>query len=260
MIAQFAERLSNIGRTIKLTADKATADQISTAHASAFRLGPITVEPALRQITGTRSETLELRSMQVLVILAMANGRIVSRDDPVRQCWEGRIVGDDPVNRVIGRLRKLANEHGGVALRIETITKVGYRLIGAVALMPSTTPQPLAVDGAHNFTTAAPDRLNAIMMRLTSEAPVAKRATVAELRVSRRAAIARGSWRAGGCGWRQLGVAQAGRRCCVEPDSGYELFQHVGRSGPDLLLRRNRRGIARCAFADRDPGHRQGVN
>ena len=50
-----------------------TADQISLAHASAFRLGPIKVEPALRQITGTRFETLAPRVMQVLVVPAMAN-------------------------------------------------------------------------------------------------------------------------------------------------------------------------------------------
>lgn len=125
-----------------------TSDQIDLAHASAFRLGPFTVEPALRQITATRSETLEPRVMQVLVVLAMANGAIVSRDDLVRQCWEGRIVGDDAINRVIARLRKLAEDHGDGALRIETITKVGYRLVGPVALMQKLPHRPLLVEAA----------------------------------------------------------------------------------------------------------------
>ena len=124
-----------------------SADQINLAHASAFRLGPVAVEPALRQISGVSSETLEPRVMQVLVVLAMANGAIVARDDLVRQCWEGRIVGDDAINRVIARLRKLTKDHGKGALQIETINKVGYRLIGAVALMPSAPPKPLDVEG-----------------------------------------------------------------------------------------------------------------
>ena len=123
-------------------------DQIDLAHAVPFRLGPLMVEPPLRQITAARSETLEPRVMQVLVVLAMANGAIVSRDDLVRQCWEGRIVGDDSINRVIARLRKLVEDHGDGAVRIETITKVGYRLIGAVVLtIPSQRP-PLASETA----------------------------------------------------------------------------------------------------------------
>jgi TolB-like protein len=138
-----------------------TPNQIDLAHAPAFRLGPVSVEPALRQVTTTHSETLEPRVMQVLVVLAMANGRIVSRDDLVRACWEGRIVGDDSISRVIARLRKFAKEHGEDVLRIETITKVGYRLIGPVvyasasqnAPLPSATP---AVAATPHIATPSP--------------------------------------------------------------------------------------------------------
>jgi DNA-binding winged helix-turn-helix (wHTH) protein/tetratricopeptide (TPR) repeat protein len=135
------------GHLASLQRDMSMPDQIDLARASAFRLGPIMVEPALRQVTAARSETLEPRVMQVLVVLAMANGGIVSRDDLVRQCWEGRIVGDDSITRVIARLRKLADEHGDGAFRIETITKVGYRLIGSVVLTAPAARPPLASEG-----------------------------------------------------------------------------------------------------------------
>jgi TolB-like protein/Flp pilus assembly protein TadD len=120
--------------------------QIALAHALPFRLGGMVVEPALRQVAVAQSEveTLEPRVMQVLVVLALANNGIVSRDDLVHQCWEGRVVGDDAINRVIGRLRKLTDKHGDGAVRIETITKVGYRLVGPVALIASRRPAPLA--------------------------------------------------------------------------------------------------------------------
>jgi TolB-like protein/DNA-binding winged helix-turn-helix (wHTH) protein/Flp pilus assembly protein TadD len=121
------------------------SEQIDLAHASAFRLASLVIEPGLRQVIDAHSkaETLEPRVMQVLVVLAMANGSIVSRDDLVRQCWEGRIVGDDSINRVIGRLRRLAEEKGRGEFHIETITKVGYRLIGRIELIAGGQPAPL---------------------------------------------------------------------------------------------------------------------
>lgn len=66
--------------------------------------------------------------MQVLVMLAGAVGSIVSRDELTDGCWEGRIVGEDAINRVISRLRKVADGIGAGSFRIETVTKVGYRL------------------------------------------------------------------------------------------------------------------------------------
>ena len=123
---------------------------INLAHVAPFQLAEMVVEPALCRVNMVNGaqESLEPRVMQVLVVLAMANGGIVSRDDLLRQCWEGRIVGDDAINRVIVRLRKLVEKYGAGAARIETITKVGYRLIGQVALVASRRPTPLGAVGA----------------------------------------------------------------------------------------------------------------
>ncbi len=120
--------------------------QIDLARAAPFRLGPIKVEPALRQVSTTTvsAETLEPRVMQVLVVLAAAGGDIVSRDELIRQCWDGRIVGEDSISRVIARLRRLADERGDGSFRIETIAKVGYRLIGPVSPVDSPAPRGLA--------------------------------------------------------------------------------------------------------------------
>jgi DNA-binding winged helix-turn-helix (wHTH) protein/Flp pilus assembly protein TadD len=90
----------------------------------------LNVHPSYRQLEWQgRSETLEPRVMQVFVALARANGRILARDDLVETCWAGRIVGEDAINRTLSRLRGalLALDARGFA--IETITKVGYRLI-----------------------------------------------------------------------------------------------------------------------------------
>ena len=67
--------------------------------------------------------------MQVLVALAGANGEILSRDDLIQACWEGRIVSENAIDRVISKLRRLAETVAGGSFHIETITKVGYRLL-----------------------------------------------------------------------------------------------------------------------------------
>lgn len=109
------------------------------AREQPFALGPVRVEPATRQVTypGSQSETLEPRVMEVLVALHRAQGAILSRDDLTAECWHGTVVGEDAIQRVIQRLRKAAERSNG-AFRIETITKVGYRLIADGTMQSAT--------------------------------------------------------------------------------------------------------------------------
>ncbi|WP_374388768.1 winged helix-turn-helix domain-containing protein [Sandaracinobacter sp.] len=102
-------------------------DRIDLASEPPFDLGGVHVIPALLQVEWDGSSlTLEPRVMQVLVALAQSAGRVVSRSELVDRCWDGRIVGENAIQRVISRIRHLAAEVGGFEL--ETITKVGYRL------------------------------------------------------------------------------------------------------------------------------------
>lgn len=104
--------------------------RVDLAHEQEFTLGCLTVAPSRRELAradGAR-EVIEHRVMQVLVALAKANGAIVTRDELVLCCWDGRVVGDDAINRVIGRLRKSAEGIGAGSFRIETVTRIGHRL------------------------------------------------------------------------------------------------------------------------------------
>jgi TolB-like protein/DNA-binding winged helix-turn-helix (wHTH) protein/Flp pilus assembly protein TadD len=107
--------------------DSEAAQVIDLARADAFVLGPLKVTPSILEVaSGDKRETLEPRIMQVFVALARRRGEVVSRDELIRDCWDGRAVGDDAINRCIARLRRLAEAEGGFA--IETIPRVGYRL------------------------------------------------------------------------------------------------------------------------------------
>lgn len=108
-------------------------DPIELANQPLFLIGSVEVEPArLRVRRGAATETLEPRVMQVLVALAQADGRVVSRDELVERCWDGRIVGENALHRVISRLRHLAATLGGFEL--ETVNRVGYLLRPASVL------------------------------------------------------------------------------------------------------------------------------
>lgn len=100
------------------------------SKAERFAVGPLTVDPPTRRIgNGARDAMLEPRVMRVLVALAAAERKVLSRDDLIELCWDGQIVGDNAVNRVISRLRQTFAELAGDEVRLETITKVGFRLV-----------------------------------------------------------------------------------------------------------------------------------
>jgi len=105
---------------------------IDLAHVRPFRLGDAEVRPASREVVrGEQSEVLEPLVMQVLIALASARGEILSRDDLIEACWGGRAVTDDAINRVVSRLRALGRAFE--TFEVETITKVGFRLVGQVS-------------------------------------------------------------------------------------------------------------------------------
>ncbi len=168
--------------------------RIMLAKEAPLRVGRVVVDPAARTVIGVdgQSERLEPRVMQVLVQLARADGGVVSRDDLIECCWEGRIVGDDSINRVISRLRKVAAERGG-GFGIETIARVGYRLIGEIAPVahpePAGSEQPPALTLIRGFDTRR-RRFWAMLAGVGALATVAMTGLAAEAARARAAARA----------------------------------------------------------------------
>jgi TolB-like protein/DNA-binding winged helix-turn-helix (wHTH) protein/tetratricopeptide (TPR) repeat protein len=104
--------------------------RINLAETSDFDLGGLRVSPAHRQVSmAGECRELEPKVAQVLIALASASPAVVSRDKLVEQCWDGRIVGDDALNRCIVALRHLAREFSPEPFAIETVPRVGYSLL-----------------------------------------------------------------------------------------------------------------------------------
>ena len=105
---------------------------IVLAREPTFRIGEAEFRPATREVIfAGRTSIIEPRVMQLLIALHRASGAVVSRDDLVQCCWDRRIVSEDAINRVVSRLRAVAENEAGGQFRIETSTKVGYRQVSA---------------------------------------------------------------------------------------------------------------------------------
>lgn len=111
--------------------DDLTLPRIFLAAIPDFDLGGMRIRPARRQVCASAEDCREIepRVMQVLVALARAGGEIVSRDELIEACWDGRIVGDDSINRCMVALRRLAKSIDPQPFAIETVARVGYCLV-----------------------------------------------------------------------------------------------------------------------------------
>jgi DNA-binding winged helix-turn-helix (wHTH) protein/tetratricopeptide (TPR) repeat protein len=110
-----------------------------------FPLGDRIVRPHLNRIDGPGgSMPVEPRVMEVLVCLAGHRGRVVSKEELVREVWGGRFVSDDVVWRSIGELRRALGDDSRSPTFIRTVPKRGYLLAAVENGHGSPTPAPEA--------------------------------------------------------------------------------------------------------------------
>ena len=115
---------------IEVPGAKNPSGRIELGEIADFDLGGVRVSPARREVSlNSARRELEPKVAQVLVALAAARPHVVSRDRLIEQCWDGRIVGDDALNRCIVALRHLAREFSPPPFAIETVARVGYCMI-----------------------------------------------------------------------------------------------------------------------------------
>lgn len=124
------------------------SDAIDLVSHAAFRLGDLLVDPPLRRLAGPLGETaIEPRVMQVLLALVETEGQVQTREALVRRCWAGLFVGEDSLTRAIGEIRRALRQAGSSNVRLETISKAGYRLVVEGETRPAPpVPPPARAD------------------------------------------------------------------------------------------------------------------
>lgn len=116
---------------------------LNRLHGLDFQLGPWLVHPRRNCLEGEGTTVhLEPKVMQVLLLLAERSGETVTRDELIADVWMGAIVTDEVVTRAISALRKALQDDFRNPRYIETLPKLGYRL------MPHVVPVVPGGDGA----------------------------------------------------------------------------------------------------------------
>ena len=76
---------------------------------------------------------LSERQLDVLLMLVLRAGQIVSKEDLLEAGWKDVAVGDNSLEQVISSLRRLLGVHANRAAYIETVPRRGYRFSAVVA-------------------------------------------------------------------------------------------------------------------------------
>ena len=120
-----------------------------------LRVAGLTIDPVLRRISGPGGEApVEPLVMQLFLHLIDGQGEVLQRRELFHHLWGKAQVGDDSLNRLVGGLRKALEHTGGGAVQIETVPRLGYRLIVEPAVaseVPSTTRRSLIAAGASSL-------------------------------------------------------------------------------------------------------------
>ena len=122
-------------------------DSLLTQSNLRLRIGEHVVDVgALRIVTRPESPRLTSKAMAVLIELVRQVGATVTREQLLDSVWAGRVTTPDVLTQAIKELRRAFADDGKPSRYIETIPKVGYRLI-APALVLDGPGTGLLVDG-----------------------------------------------------------------------------------------------------------------
>jgi len=104
-----------------------------------LQVAGLSVDPVRRRVTGTKGETLlEPLVMQLFLRLLERPGEVIPRRELFDHLWGKAQVGDDSLNRLVGNLRKALDRIGPGKVQVETVPRVGYRLLaGSAEALPS---------------------------------------------------------------------------------------------------------------------------
>ena len=125
-----------------------------------FQVGDFCVDGALNLVSGPfGAQRLEPKIIDVLMVLAMRAGEVVTRETLIDEVWGVGHGGDERLTRAIYLLRKTFRDSAGAPKFIATVPKRGYRLVAAVERLSDASPVsacrdagPVEDDAAHKST------------------------------------------------------------------------------------------------------------
>ena len=131
------------------------AQNTSIPHTSILRVGDWRVDNSSGRIARNgEAIRLDVRAMRLLLCLAERAGQVVSIDDLISHVWGGVAVSPDSVYQAVTALRRQLGDDSRQPAYIETVPRLGYRMIASVTPWRDSVTNPL-VDSRKSETGAA---------------------------------------------------------------------------------------------------------
>ena len=155
---------------------------------SGFRLAQWDVHPRRGLLVSRgRARRVEPRAMDVLTCLAREGNAPVRRSEFIKEVWQGRVVTDEVLSRCISQLRARLDDDPRIPRFIETLPKIGYRLLIVPILLEATAPQSPSI-AVLSFVNMSSDAENGHFADGVSEELLNTLATIPGVRVAARTA------------------------------------------------------------------------
>ena len=107
----------------------------------AYYVGEWLVEPSINRISkNDQVRKVEPQLMEVLLLLAMKSGEIVTKDELKNAIWSDVVVTENVFTRAISSLRKVLGDDPSNPIYIETISKTGYRMLVSAKKISNQKP------------------------------------------------------------------------------------------------------------------------
>src|SRR5437763_17177949 len=75
---------------------------------------------------------LRQKTFQVLIYLLEKRERLVTKDELITQLWQGAAVTDNTLEQCLAEIRKVLGDDSRHPRFVKTVSRAGYRFIGAV--------------------------------------------------------------------------------------------------------------------------------
>ncbi len=119
-------------------------------RSAVYQFGPFQLDTTEHRLLLDGAEVpLQLKAFETLCILVERAGRLLTKDDLLRQVWPDATVEENNLNKNISMLRKALGERSTGDPYIETIPRVGYRFVAPVTIVGTLAVAPAVPEAVH---------------------------------------------------------------------------------------------------------------
>lgn len=98
-----------------------------------FSFEDIVIDPALAELRRSgKTVDIEPRAFDLLCLLVSSHGRLVTKEEIIREIWNDRHISDAAISTCVKSLRKAIGDDGDQQRLIRTVRGRGFRFVGSV--------------------------------------------------------------------------------------------------------------------------------